>query len=106
LGPLAGTTRTDEAWSVVLAAAAEAERLAQAAQIAAFALGDDGGLRRVADGERDAIVVWRPGEGWSVALPPGDHEYMFVVDGRFVPDPEAAERRPDGFGNENTILRL
>jgi hypothetical protein len=42
----------------------------------------------------------------SVRLPPGDHEYMFVVDGQWVTDPAAAERRPDGFGRDNAILRL
>lgn len=38
-------------------------------------------------------------------LPPGDHEYMFLVDGnRLVPDPQAAMTRDDGFGNKNSIL--
>jgi riboflavin-specific deaminase-like protein len=78
LGPLAGTTWIDEAWSVVLRAATEAERLAQSAQTAAFALGDDAGLRRVTDGDRDAIVVWRPGDGWSAALPPHDPRHALI----------------------------
>ncbi len=78
MGPLAGTTRIDEAWNVVLAAAAEADRLAQAAQTAAFAPGDDGGLRRVADGDREAIVAWRPAEGWSVRLPPQDPRHALI----------------------------
>jgi riboflavin-specific deaminase-like protein len=78
VGPLAGTTRIDEAWSIVLAAAAEAERLAQAAHTAAFTLGDDGGLRRVVDGDRDAIVVWRPVDGWSIALPPHDPRHALI----------------------------
>jgi diaminohydroxyphosphoribosylaminopyrimidine deaminase/5-amino-6-(5-phosphoribosylamino)uracil reductase len=77
LGPLAGTTHVDEAWSVVLSAATEAEQLAQAAQPAGFALAD-AGLRRVADGERDAIVVWRPGEGWSAVLPPHDPRHALI----------------------------
>jgi len=42
----------------------------------------------------------------TVALPPGTHEYMFVVDGLWVTDPASPERRPDGFGRENAILRL
>jgi hypothetical protein len=42
----------------------------------------------------------------SVRLPPGNHEYMFVVDGQWVTDPAAAERRPDGFGRDNAVLRL
>jgi hypothetical protein len=42
----------------------------------------------------------------TVALPRGEHEYMFVVDGRFVTDPDAGDYRPDGFGNQNAVLRL
>jgi len=42
----------------------------------------------------------------TVSLPPGVHEYMFVVDGRWVTDPAAEERRPDGFGRQNALLRL
>ncbi len=37
-------------------------------------------------------------------LPPGDHEYMFLVDGRPVADPQARLTRDDGFGNVNAIL--
>src|SRR5262249_52735078 len=72
LRPLAGTSRIDEAWNVVLPAAAAAERLVQDACTAAFARGEEGGLRRVPEGDRDAIVVWRAGEGWSAVLPPHD----------------------------------
>jgi 1,4-alpha-glucan branching enzyme len=42
----------------------------------------------------------------TVPVTPGEHEYMFVVDGRWVTDPAAAERRADGFGRENALLRL
>jgi hypothetical protein len=42
----------------------------------------------------------------TVSLPPGTHEYMFVVDGEWVTDPAASERRPDGFGRLNSLLRL
>ena len=97
MGPLAGTTRIDEAWSVVLAAAAEAERLAQAAQTAAFAPGDDGGLRRVADGDREAIVVWRPGEGWSVTLPSQDPRHALID--LYLPICSATDARPITVGH-------
>ena len=46
---------------------------------------------------------------WSatVTLPPGQHEYLFLVDGKnWVTDPQALARRPDGFGHENAILQL
>jgi hypothetical protein len=42
----------------------------------------------------------------TVPLPPGLHQYMFVVDGEWVPDPSASELRPDGFGRQNSLLRI
>lgn len=42
----------------------------------------------------------------TLALPRGVHEYMFRVDGRWVPDPLASDSRPDGFGRRNSVLRL
>ena len=43
---------------------------------------------------------------WSIAidLPRGRHEYMFVVDGRWVTDPSAMGYVEDGFGNRNALL--
>jgi hypothetical protein len=49
------------------------------------------------------------GQGTFVATVPlkrGAYEYMFLVDGRWVTDPSAAESRPDGFGRRNGVLRL
>lgn len=49
------------------------------------------------------------GQGTFTATLPlrrGTHEYMFNVDGRWVTDPAASERRADGFGRENGVLRL
>jgi hypothetical protein len=76
----------------------------------------------VADGARQVAVAgdfndWDPkgtqlvkdGNGTfagTLSLPPGAHEYMFVVDGQWVTDPAASERRPDGFGRTNAVLRL
>lgn len=41
----------------------------------------------------------------EVALPPGDHEYMFLVDGqKLLADPSAQLTRDDGFGNRNSII--
>jgi len=42
----------------------------------------------------------------TVPLSPGLHEYMFLVDGVWVTDPSVSERRPDGFGRQNALLRL
>jgi hypothetical protein len=43
---------------------------------------------------------------WSIAvdLPRGRHEYMFVIDGRWVTDPNAMGYSQDGFGNRNAVL--
>jgi hypothetical protein len=49
------------------------------------------------------------GQGTFVATVPlkkGAYEYMFLVDGKWVTDPSAAEHRPDGFGRRNGVLRL
>lgn len=42
----------------------------------------------------------------TVALPVGQHQYAFVIDGaRWVPDP-AAPRVDDGFGRANSVLAV
>jgi 1,4-alpha-glucan branching enzyme len=46
---------------------------------------------------------------WSleVPLPPGRHEYMFVLDDEsWVTDPEAPVHVDDGFGNVNAVVFL
>ncbi len=40
----------------------------------------------------------------ELVLPPGRYEYLYVVDGRWQPDPGAAERVPNPFGGENGVL--
>lgn len=43
----------------------------------------------------------------DLELPPGTHEYVFLVDGeRVVADPVAPLSRDDGFGNRNSVLYL
>jgi len=39
-------------------------------------------------------------------LPPGRHEYLFVVDGRCVADPRAAESVPNVFGCVNSVVSV
>jgi hypothetical protein len=42
-----------------------------------------------------------------IAVPPGRHEYMFVVDDEsWVTDPNAPVRVEDGFGNQNAVVFL
>jgi len=55
------------------------------------------------------VLVNQDGKGnfmGTIQLPPGSHEYMFVVDGKWITDPAASELRPDGFGRTNAVLRL
>lgn len=44
---------------------------------------------------------------WSItlALPLGEHQYQFVIDGeRWVPDPRAHAQVDDGFGGTNSVV--
>ena len=58
---------------------------------------------------------WRPeatplrpdGKGrWvgDLAVRPGRHEYLFVVDGQWLPDPNAKEFVANPFGGKNSVL--
>ena len=37
----------------------------------------------------------------TVAVPPGQHEYRFIVDGQWADDPKCDVRKPNPFGGEN-----
>jgi hypothetical protein len=56
----------------------------------------------------DGIRLTSTKEGvWTVAVPlsPGEHRYLFVVDGeRWVTDPRADAQVPDGFGGTNSLI--
>ena len=76
-------TIQDEAWAVVLAAANEAERAAALTHVAAYAApvaseGDDAPLRRVAVGDPDAAIEWRPSAGWTLVLPTADLRHALI----------------------------
>lgn len=60
---------------------------------------------------------WKPeatplepaGDGrWTgqLKLSPGRHEYLFVVDGQWLPDPNARESTHNPFGGINSILTV
>src|SRR5687767_14006459 len=55
----------DTAWRAVLAAAREADRLAQSGVPATFAVAADGGLEAVPEGDAAAMLAWRPTTGWA-----------------------------------------
>ncbi len=42
----------------------------------------------------------------DLAVPPGRHEYLFVVDGQWVPDPKANETVQNPFGGRNSVLTV
>lgn len=53
--------------------------------------------------EREGQVIWTG----VLAVPPGEHRYMFVVDGQeWVTDPFAERVTDDGFGHRNAILTV
>ena len=37
----------------------------------------------------------------TIAVPPGQHEYRFIVDGPWADDPKCEVRKPNPFGGEN-----
>ena len=42
----------------------------------------------------------------DLAVKPGKHEYLFVVDGQWLPDPNAKESVQNPFGGRNSILMV
>ena len=42
----------------------------------------------------------------DLAIRPGRHEYLFVVDGQWLPDPNAKESVQNPFGGRNSVLSV
>ncbi len=42
----------------------------------------------------------------DLALKPGRHEYLFVVDGQWLPDPNATETVSNPYGGKNSVLTV
>lgn len=42
----------------------------------------------------------------KLKLSPGRYQYKFVVDGKWLPDPNNPERAPDGFGGFNSVITI
>ena len=42
----------------------------------------------------------------DLKLGPGRHEYLFVVDGHWLPDPNAKESVQNPFGGRNSVLTV
>lgn len=51
------------------------------------------------------MLTTGPGQ-WikELALSPGIYEYQYVVDGRWINDPQAVKSRPNPFGGRNSVL--
>jgi 1,4-alpha-glucan branching enzyme len=55
----------------------------------------------------EAMPLTAHGDGrWvgDLAVKPGRHEYLFVVDGQWMPDPKAKETVQNPFGGQNSLL--
>jgi 1,4-alpha-glucan branching enzyme len=47
------------------------------------------------------------GDWWQIlTLAPGAYEYCLVVDGQWMPDPQARESVPNPYGGRNSILKV
>jgi 1,4-alpha-glucan branching enzyme len=42
----------------------------------------------------------------DTALAPGTYEYCLIVDGHWMPDPQARETAPNPFGGRNSVLTV
>ena len=80
----------------MLAAARHAERLAHTHEQSTFAVTDGGQLRVVAPGP-DAVLEWRPGSGWALALRPDDPRSA-IID-LYLPICSATSARPVTVGH-------
>ncbi len=57
----------------------------------------------------DTTPLMHLGDGrWKgdLNLKPGRHEYLFVVDGQWRPDPSAKESVQNPFGGRNSVLKV
>ena len=61
------------------------------------------------DWHAEAKPMHRLGDGrWlkETVLLPGTYEYCLVVDGEWMPDPQARETVPNPFGGRNSVLKV
>ena len=59
--------------------------------------------------QQGALVMAKGEDGvWTteLKLPQGKHSYLFIVDGEWQDDPNAAARVPNAFGSSNCILEI
>jgi 1,4-alpha-glucan branching enzyme len=59
------------------------------------------------DWRPQATVLFRGAAGWwtrAIILPPGEHHYLYVVDGVWLPDPAADVTVPNPYGGVNSVV--
>ncbi len=59
------------------------------------------------DDEAVPLVRGSAEDLWTVTVPltPGEHQYLFVIDGEeWIPDPHAHAQVDDGFGQRNSVI--
>ena len=42
----------------------------------------------------------------ELKLPPGTHEYKFVIDGQWMTDPDHGQCEPNPYGSFNSVVRV
>jgi riboflavin-specific deaminase-like protein len=90
-------TPADQAWHIVLAAAAEADRVTDAAAPAMYAATASGELHRVGDDAPDAVLRWQPRTGWSVVIDAADPRHALID--LYLPICSATDARPITVGH-------
>jgi len=65
-----------------------------------FIAGDFNDWSETANPMRQTENGWRT----EIAIPPGEYEYKFIVDGKYINDPDNPEKVADPYGGYNSIL--
>ena len=61
------------------------------------------------DWDQNPIALKKQKDGnWKTTVPldPGEHQYRFLVDGRWADDSQCNQRKPNGFGQQNCIRHV
>jgi riboflavin-specific deaminase-like protein len=93
---------SDAAWALVIAAAGAAADLAESREPAVFSISQGGRLQPVADGDREALIAWRPDAGWQAVLPADDPRRALVD--LYLPICSATPSRPITVGHVGQSL--
>jgi len=61
------------------------------------------------DWDHNPVALKKQKDGtWKATIPldPGEHQYRFLVDGRWQDDSQCPDRKPNGFGQQNCVRRV